>query len=224
MYSWNAFVPDNLTAATTAQLIQPLNESDPWTNHNFVAGDLTVNGLVGDGATKWLNTGINPQNTTLTNNSAGVTVYAVTNANTANAVLVAVDNGGFGQFLALENNGGSTFFFAWDVASGINGADAGFVGYNSGNMTAANFHAIYHASSTVPHGLLVAGAMANTGGPTVPPFTIPIFAFTNNTGQSDFTPQRLSFVAIHKGLTQSQSQSFFNRIQTLRQALGGGFV
>lgn len=224
MYSWNAFVPDSLTAAITAQLISGGNSNDPWTNNNFVAGDLTVNGLAGNAATKWLNTGINPQNSSLTNNNAGVTIYTFTNNNTANAVAVGVDNGGFLQFLALECNGGTTFFFAWDAGSGVSAANAGFTGYISGNMIAANNHAIYEANSTTPHNTLVSGAVANTGGPTVPPFTIPIFAFTNNTGQSDFTDQRLSFVAIHQGLTSAQSAKFFARIQTLRQALGGGFV
>ena len=47
MVAVNPFVPDNLIASTVPLIWEAGNEQ--WTNHNFVAGDLTVNGLIGDG-------------------------------------------------------------------------------------------------------------------------------------------------------------------------------
>ena len=55
---FNSIPKDGLTA-----VLRPWsrigNTFAAWTNHNFVAGDLTVNGLTGDGATKYLDTGFN---------------------------------------------------------------------------------------------------------------------------------------------------------------------
>jgi hypothetical protein len=51
MISVNCLVPDNLIAASTPLIFIAGNSL--WTNHNFVSGDLTVNGLLGNGSSKY---------------------------------------------------------------------------------------------------------------------------------------------------------------------------
>jgi hypothetical protein len=66
------------------QLLLPLlvgGGNDPWTNSNFISGDLTINGLVGDGFSKALNTGIIPSTCYPNANSAGLTIYNSTASN-----------------------------------------------------------------------------------------------------------------------------------------------
>lgn len=79
--SLNCYVPDNLIAAITP-LIKTYG-NDPWLNNNsqFVIGDLTINGLIGNGGTqfnqstvKYLNTGVLGTNYS-SDNTAGLTLY-----------------------------------------------------------------------------------------------------------------------------------------------------
>lgn len=220
MIAWNAIVPDNLIAAITPQLLGGGN--DPWTNNTgpFVAGDLTVNGLIGDGTTKLLKTGIMPIAVYPNENTGGLTVYTVTNPNASNTN-IGVSNGG--RDMALQVSGGSTFWDCYDPTVGrISGANPLFTGYLSANRTGAAATAIYQANSVTPHAALVTGANAPTN--TLP--TSELYAWAIDAGgvAGFWCVQRMSFVAIHFGLTQAQSLSFFNRIQTLRTALGGGFI
>ncbi len=226
MIAWNALVPDSLTAAITPQLVGV--GLDPWTNIGpFVAGDLTVNGLVGNGTTKALDTGINPQGVfgaASPGTDCGLTFYCFTNNDLLNAVAMGCDNGGFGQFSIIGNNSTQSFAYAYDLASVAAANQTGFTGYNSGNRTAANALALYQANSGTAHHTLVSSAVGNLGAAAVPPYTIHVFCFANNTGNANFTNQRLSFSAIHHGLSSAQSALFFARIQTLRTSLGGGFI
>ena len=57
----NFFAPDNLIACLTPFIKGPGN--DPWINHNFVTGDLSVTGLQGNGSNKYVDTGITWANT-----------------------------------------------------------------------------------------------------------------------------------------------------------------
>lgn len=61
IYALNPFLPESLTASLTPLVVGPGN--DPWINHNFVAGDLTVNGLQGNASNKYLDTGLTWANT-----------------------------------------------------------------------------------------------------------------------------------------------------------------
>lgn len=224
MKSWNAFVPDNLTAAITPQLLGI--GLDPWTNHNFVNGDLTVNGLVGDGATKFLQTGQVGTNlfpgTPVTN--SGITAYAFTNPSVAQAAITGCSDGS-SSLCALEMYNGITSLLMFDVASDLlNVPNVGFTGYVSANRTAVNALAIYEASSVVPHHTLASNVVNNTGNGAANPFAFTVFCYNDNTGTLLFTNQRVSFIAYHQGLTSAQSALLFARIQTLRTALGGGVV
>lgn len=235
MISVNCFVPDSLIAALTPLYVFG---NDPWTNHNFVAGDLTLNGLIGDGATKYLDTGMVPANF---NNSFagaggwfkyGITTYNVTTNNLGeyacgatdgvldNLIVHSISGTGFSQFYCPAGPGAN---------AAIQVANALWVGYLSGNCTAygttegSHDAKIYEASSTVPHvqiGSNVVNSLAVTNQ------TFSLFCFGENSIglPVNLSSKRLSFLAIHQGLTAAQSLCFYNAVQALRVAFGGGFV
>ncbi len=221
MLSWNAFVSSSLIGAITPQLKGATN--DPWTNNGpFVAGDLTVAGLIGDGIAKYLNTGTTGQGfygNNVPNNNAGHTAYVTVNTDpVGTSVLTGASDGG-ASLDALEMFGGNTKCFLFDVASTISAANAGFTGYVSANRVALNSLAIYEGNSGVPHHTLVSGAVNNTGGGSAI-VTYRVFAYADNTGTSLFANQRLGLVIFHLGLSSAQSALLFARVQTFMTALG----
>jgi len=221
MIAWNALVPDSLTAAITPQLVGGGN--DPWTNNGpFVSGDLTINGLIGNGSSKYLDPNLLPSNIYNSVNEGGITIYAFSNPNATNCDAGAADSGGANS-LALQMYLGTTYWDCYNSSGGrISASNSGFTGYVSGNRIASNNTAIYEANSGTAHNALVTGA---TNGGALPGIAIVFFALNQTgTGVNTFSNQRLSFCALHHGLTSGQSALFYARIQQLRTDLGGGFV
>jgi hypothetical protein len=217
MIAVNFFAPDSLAAAITP-LIKNLG-NDPWTNSNFIAGDLTVNGLAGDGATKYLHTGVNPSSIAGQPNSGGYTIYFYTcpsEASTDLAVYVNPDQSG------LFNLSGTVVFDCWNYSAGRTSVSLpGFLGYVSGNRVSASETHIYAANSGTAH----YSAATSAGAPGTPP-NADLWAWAMNaTGLPlYFSSKRISFMAVHEGLTGSESLNFYNAVQSLRTALGGGYV
>jgi len=222
------FVPDNLIAAIT-----PLIRShglDPWTNSNFVLADLTVNGLIGNGTTKRLDVGFNPEtifrSTAAVALTGGLTVYNMTAANAAGQEIGALTSGN-GSALQMHVShsavGGNALCDCFnDTTMRINAANALWTGYLSTNRTALNAYSLYRANSVTPHASIGSVVGNNTlGGPNT---DVSCFSGNNAGVPFAFSAKRLSFAAIHRGLTATQSSNFFNAIQTLRTALGGGFI
>jgi hypothetical protein len=219
MVSVCCLVPDNLIAAITPLLVG--GGRDPWLNQNFLAGDLTVNGLLGNGSTKFLETGISPTWIPGMPDSGGCTIYYYTNPND-NGVEIAWNDVVDSHQFALQFYAGTIYFDCYVYSTGrISYAASGFTGYVSGNRIASNSEDIYTANSGTTHGSVVHGAGA--------PGTIGIgevycFAANNFGGAAYYSAKRLSFAAIHQGLTSAQSLAFYNSIQAMRVAFGGGYV
>jgi len=218
----NPIVPDNLIAATTPLFFIPSNGNDPWTNSNFVSGDLTVNGLLGNGTTKKLATGFVPS-TTFTPSSGGMSIYNVT-----------ASGGGTEQDMGENNDANNCIQLHIDVAGNaicdcyndsgarISAANSGWKGYLNMSKTASNVFKLYKANSTTAHAQLGSTNTNSSGAPG----TIEIYCFARNNGSggTSFSTKRLSFSAIHFGLTSQQSSDFFNAVQQLRTDLGGGNI
>jgi hypothetical protein len=234
MQSICCFVPDNLTAAIT-----PLYKTvglDPWTNTAFVAGDLTINGLLGNGSTKLLDLGVlsttawaNTGNNINAGTSGGITLYNFTLGSgfvdfgsqsaspSAELACYIVFQPGVDDHTYFDFSNNST-----GRCSFVN---AGWTGFTSFNRTSAVASAIYKANSVTP---FVQGAtdVNNVTGIAMPS-TQTMCCFGYKTAAGVATPnsnRRLSFAGIHLGLTSTQAQSLFNAVQALRTALGGGFV
>jgi hypothetical protein len=215
-------VPDSLIAATTPLFLDPASGNDPWTNSNFVSGDLTVNGLLGNGTTKKLASGFVPS-VEFTGTSGGMTIYNFT-----------ASGGGTEQDMGENTDGSNCMQLHIDVAGNaicdcyndsggrITASNSGWKGYLSMNKTASNVFKLYKANSTTAHAQL-GSTNTNTSGA---PGTVEIYCFARNNGAggTSFSTKRLSFSAIHFGLTSQQSSDLYNAVQQLRTDLGGGNI
>ena len=116
----------------------------------------------------------------------------------------------------------------WDCFNNTLGAGrihvinpGGFLGYYSGNRTAANATAIYLANSSTPH-YVAASAATSGGSPGARVLTA--FVLNSSSGLAGYSRQRLSFIAAHSGLTESESAVFNGLIYKMRHDIGGGYV
>lgn len=232
MYILNVIAPDNLTAARTPLVVGA--GSDPWGNNggNLVAGDLTINGLAGNGSNKWLNTGWNENVPNATDPIFGMTIYNTTsnaNANeseigiaptvSSNDILWIAVNNGAGLTSGIMPLGSNNVFVS--VAGG-----ATWTGYTSVNRSSTTNLVMYKANSTNAHAQVSSNATTPTAYAAMS--ALPLFVLAAN-GPTLGTPnnpssKRVSFAAIHQPLSLSDSASFYNAIQALRTAFGGGFV
>jgi hypothetical protein len=223
----NPLVPDNLIAAQTGLIIEPTNTNDPFTNSNFVAGDLTVNGLLGNAVNKKLDTGFNAS-IVFTATAGGAALYNTTSTNSTEQDMGA-NNLGANQFqfhisFNVAGTGTAICDMFNDTTSRIQTANNGWTGYITMQRTLANVYQLYRANSVTPHANL-GGVNANVNASTPPAPTVFVFAMNNNGGGgASFSGKRLSFMSLNYGMTQAQSLSFFNAIQAMRTALGGGFI
>lgn len=229
MISVTVFAPDNLTAARTP--LYKTSGNDPWTNSGFVAGDLTVNGVKGDGV-KFLDTGVvcNTVFNSGANSSAGLSTYIPTAS-----TLGSVDFCGVETFpnvcLFIRNNLGgppstTTEFACWNQNAGqglTSGAIAAWVGFTSGSRTTATRADLYVGSSTQAFTNL-ANDLNNQLGAALTTQSIICWGWKIAGVGSAHSDARISFAAIHFGLTSAQTQALFNAVQALRVAFGGGFV
>ena len=223
----NCFVPDNLTACLTP-LISYWG-STIWANGGFVSGDVSTAGLAGNGS-KYLNTGAIPGQMfgANSNNSAGITLYASVNPSISNSDIdagLATGSGAQAFYLACVY----ASYSYWHNCNNVGGQGALGVaypqatGYFSGNRTASNYSALYVASSTLTHN--VASSISTNGGAN--PGGYPAYVFANNNnggGPQAISHKTFSFAAFHDGLTVDESSNFYNLIQAMRRALGGGYV
>lgn len=215
MMEASCFVPDNLIAAIT-----PLYRSTgfpSYSNTGFVVGDLTVNGLLGAAGKRLRNFSV-PIGATRSLTSIGLTAYLFTNTNSGQCVVGSTD--GVNQ-LALQPFNSNMLWDSWNFTVGAGRASWAnlWTGYLSGNRIAANDSKIYRAKSTQAHGSV---ASIVTSGGSFPNTEIVFFA-VNVAGASTHV-NRVSFIGVHDGLTEAESSDFFDAIQALRTALGGGFL
>ncbi len=215
----NCLVPDSLTAALTP-LIQAAGSAS-WTNHNFIAGDLTVNGLIGNGSSKYLDTGATPS-PTLEGQLLGMSAYVHTYGGgtfLGSAVVTTYTNA------VLLQVGATVAVYDCPYASGTGRVTASGLtnptGYISANRTAVNDARIYAASSGVAH----AQIGVSTTSTSLQVNALNLWAFAGNYPTNPtYSSARVSFLAFHRGLTLAESAAFYAAIQALRQNLGGGYV
>lgn len=221
LYSVNCFVPDSLAAACTP-LLQPTGVPYSWVNHNFVSGDLTVDGLIGNGSNKYLDTQVNDTSTFSSVNDVGFTFYDMTGTSdtSLNGIITADDNNGY---LMVANRSGNSQFYAYGPANGgtgdIHAASPG-AGYYCGTRTSSSALALYFANSTHAHASIATGSVA----PAYAAQNRTVYMFGCNNGGSVLVPtaHRFSYTSISKGMLSTDSSNQYNRVRTLRLALGGG--
>lgn len=210
------FVPDNLIACITPLI--KTSGSDPWTNHGpFVAGDVSVNGLTGNGSTKYLDTGFIDFNSIPSNNN-GNSVYAFAIGGTPGE-LSGTGGGSANEALMPNFTGGGNSQY-WSQTIEVTTTQIG-AGFYSGSRTASNFMAMYFANSTTAWAQKSSSASASGG---LSSHSTYVFALDGAGTPFGFSNSTVSFFAIHKGLSSALGQALFNAVDALRVALGGGRV
>lgn len=237
MISVNVFAPDSLTAALTPLFIGT-GGLDPWTNVNFVAGDLTVNGLKGNIAGgKVLDTGI--VSTAVWNNTAGninagtqggISAYNVdTGAGTTGFDISAAANlasGEIGLAIIFTPTVSNTFRFDFSNNGTLSLAvlNTGWTGFTSASRVSGSDMEAYKANSVTPF-VNIGSNLTNGVGTAMPTVSFACFGFKTSGGVlTANSERRLSFAAIHFGMNATQTQNFFNAVQQLRVSFGGGFI
>jgi len=225
----NAYAPDNLTAARQPLLFQAGNPI--WTNTAFGSTNLTVDGLTGDGTTKFLGTGLFPFSLNyggFSDTSAGISEIVYANPSTAAKVnLGAVGATGF-QFslYAAVTNALNLQFYCWTIAT-VNAnfinvpRQSNWTGYLSGNRTAANAIAMYGVTNTV-FNILTNSATSQTGNNDTQTNSLFAHALANVAVPAGISDQTVSLLALHSGFTQTQSSNLWNRARDFRNSIGGG--
>jgi hypothetical protein len=221
MIAVNVFAPDNLIASITPLIKNYGN--DPWTNTSFIANDLSVQGLRGDGATKFLNSGVDPS-VMLTTGDLGISLYNTFAENLANIFETYINAGSLTGLACCNANQATFDAYNSTPATGRLIASSSLpygLGFTSGNRTSTTVANIYTASSVQAFGSIASPGGTNA---SAPPSGFPYWVFRANGGSSLFSRKRLSLTAFHHGLTSGQCQSLYNAVQALRQAFGGGWV
>jgi hypothetical protein len=227
--AFNAVVPDNLVAALTPFIQGP--GLALWTNNNFVLGDLTVNGLAGDGVTKYLDTGILPA-APLTSTSAGLVCYVFDNSSIASSWLFGVHESSTGvndnsiAFLPSQPGPITTAeLWSWGGATNfVSAAKPASGGYFSMQRTSASILNLYFANSGNVHSSLAATGSAQTGAIFSAGLSIYAFALNNVGSAFGFSTCRVSSFAVTTGLSSAQDNILSGLVQQLRTSLGGGFI
>lgn len=228
MISMIPLVPDNLIAAITP--LYKVAGNDPWTNVGpFVAADLTVNGLIGDGVSKVLSSGVTPsaQWNIGAGPNGGITIYTITALkDLSGAPDAAVQNGaGNNAFdLYLNNNGTMQFACYNQTTDRLQQAVATpFAGFFSANASTPSRRDVFIASSTQAFTSFLSSSAAIGG--VLPAGPCAFLGYFIIPGPNHPGPvRRHSFDAIHNGYTAAEAQNLYNAVQKYRMALLGGFV
>jgi hypothetical protein len=231
MVSVNCFVPDNLTAAIT-----PLYRNGPWLNVGFGPGDLSVNGLTGNGG-KMLVTDVTPRDVPAFATSMGCSAYVSRPGSVNNTeMLVAIGNNwasmGIGEPIyasTLQILGPGIYrdnheFGHPDITHQVWGYWSCNWTRSGGSVTVS----AYDAKPGLAHELYGTG----TDNPSsIPPLSDYVAPFTLFGIRCPWDPpgyyayigdMTYSFAAVHLSLTESESGALWNAVQALRQSLGGG--
>lgn len=225
LVNFSLMATDSVIAASTP--IVYYNGNNPWVNHNFVAGDLGVNGLAGDGSTKYLATGIVPS-TAGTASNVGMEIMIGVDNSTGTQEDMGCNDGATHSFTLSPHFGGGTShqFACWSF--GAEGTDflnnwivpTPAAGFYSGQRTANNAIVVYFANSSNTHAALESGSgtQANAAIAT----TVNVFSDNVSGSPANFSRKTISFASVNKGLTSALSSKLYNRVNTARLSFGGG--
>ncbi len=224
----NPYAPDNLTAARTP--VHWKSGHMIWTNVAFGESNLTVNGLAGNLTTKYLGTGLNPVAINyggFSSISAGMTIQTFNIPASASLHDFAVNGTAANSLFSMANNSGTLNFYCWKFIT-VNteflaraAPSTTWAGYLSGNRTAANAIRLDWVTNGV-HNIATNGTGVQTGSTAS---MTNMYAHANSQPglvPASFSDHTISFIALHPGLTQTESSNLWVRVNAMRTAFGGG--
>lgn len=196
---------------------------------SYTIPNVNSNGLTGDGANMCLDTRFTTVGGGWQDTSAGISIYAIGTNNMTVGAGGSEDSNTKAMYLTLE--AGAVYFICWNYGwanvnknsmakTGV--AHAG--GFFSASRTAANAMAMYFGNSTNGFTTLTNATGTKTGNIFTHDFaTITHGLYSEPSGPLYLTSGTLSFVCFHLGLTASETEKLYNRVQELRWNLGGGY-
>lgn len=207
------FAGTNLNAALV-KLVRPGGVAGSLTNVNFVAGDYAERGasagLLGDGATKYLNTGFNIQ--THLPDSCHLSAY------------LRDDVGGGSNAIAIGGVDASHQYWLGGLTPSIQ-SNARLGQAATATHGQAMTKAFYCATRTAADALRLYknGLLAASDNTAIaqgkPNHNVFAFAYSNSGAPAGFLPGRCSFYSIGAGLTADEAMALHLAVRTLQQNL-----
>lgn len=210
------------------------------TRHNFVNGDVSVNGITGNGVNKWINLCPFAGCQLMITNpcDSGAVIYCYTATASSGVEFAAED--GFAPtaiydyaFKINSTFGGAAGYGPqyttkgfWGYDNSIAGTTQTTAGYYSIQRSAQNSLSLYFANSLNAHSLLMSTNANMTSCSQSRSGVFPLFCYYdgNLCGGCNFSVNTISVFGInHVHLTSTDSANVYARFQTYRTALGGGF-
>lgn len=208
------FMGDQLAAALVK--LKDYSGSTPvLLNTGFVNGDYTeATGLVGDGATKYLDTGV------ITDSVNSLSFYVrshalgISNPMGEGFFFFGALNGVFIEygFVGVKAYWGSNAEMTVPVAGGYAAFSLGLV---SSVFVSNPEMRIYNNGISIANAGAVGGSVRSVNNRSA--F---LFAVNDSAGVSGFTPDTMSFYCIGDTLNATESLSFYNAVQALQTCLG----
>jgi hypothetical protein len=235
-YSYCLFVPDNLTAALMPGRAPtysvhyengsyPERGSQPYANSgSFVGGDVTINGLNGNGSTKYLDTGVLP--TVCSSDSGGLSLYVYNNTVESRAEFVSQWAPSNELGLYANRSGGDGYFACWtEAGNGLITASgtANFQGFYTASRTSASLSTMYYANSGqafISIGVSSGTTSVSTVGGNR---TLYLFAANSDGTATSFSSKTLSYSSVHQGFSTAEGLGEYGAVQGARVIIGGGF-
>lgn len=231
MLAENCFVPDGLLAARTPST---WNAGHPiWQNTGFGETNLSVHGLDGAPSGKYLRTGIS--NTTVAvslANNAGISIMF-----TNTSVQVGGTTGDTSTHFSIvtANTAGPAWALIFGFGGGIPGptvlvggnyfgGNTNYGHFTSGNRLSATDLALYVAAQSVPHYMITNTTLSGSSSLGNNHEFIACGQMTDNNPLTivGSGPGAFSYIAVHNGLTQTESSNHYSSVYQLRVDLGGG--
>lgn len=224
-YRLNLFCGNNLTSC-----LVPLYVNTVWnlpvlgfsidTNNNFVSGDYNetgaTGGLIGNGTTKYLNTGF--LGNSLSTGNRHLSVYeSLRDTNVFRAFIGVQDDGAGTYYFTLSNfNPGTRVFASFQAqAASPDGQITG--GHWIATDPASNSLVLYKNATSVASSSSTARSLPAAR-------SIFVFATNNNTASiispASYISSRLNAYSIGLGLDQTQATAYYNAMQTFQTSLG----
>jgi hypothetical protein len=223
----NTYAPGSLIVAATPLL----KNSGPntWSLTNFVSGDLTTNGLKGNGSNKFIDLGIFP--TAMLpggSDNCGLSIYYHAVQTATNMIdCGCFDTTAASTILMYANSfGNKTSGSCWkgDGSDSPQVASPGN-GFYSFSRTSSTLNTLYFGNSTIPFASIGNSTVTRGASSIVTDKEFVLFAVKAGTGTIfDFSDARQAMFIWHDGLSLAETKILFDACQALRTAYGGGFV
>lgn len=239
----NVMAPDSLSAMLHPIKFPPSVALNPkWINHGFLAADLNLNGLKGDGIAKYMDTRCDPFLIPTSDITSPVEMYvaAVENGVAAGdqidiGIVWISETGDDESSLSLATrknaSGGEFNAFAITKGDGITCNQPFVPQFAIGKRDGQTANTIYFLRAFSPaYVVTVCDSVALSFG-AAGPIGFNLFAMANNLqdnststfGPAQFTAKRISYFAIKPNLlTALQEQQHHDAVRTMRLAMGGG--